>query len=131
LSGWDTIIALQFENLVLNDRAYLWQQLGIGYENIISENPFFQHKTVAQKGCQIDYLIQTRFSSYVCEIKFSKDKITNKVIDEAKEKIKRLKRPKGMSCRPVLIHVNGVEDSVIEQDYFSEIIDFSRAFDVV
>ncbi len=130
LPDWNTIIALQFENMVLNNRAYLWQKLAVNHEDIISENPFFQHKTAIQEGCQIDYLIQTRFGScYVCEIKFSKDKITETVIKEVAQKIKKLKRPKGLSYRPVLIHVNGVDNSVIEQDYFSEIIDFSQVLD--
>lgn len=35
--------------------------------------------------------------------------------------------PKGFSCRPVLIHVNGVSQDVIESDFFSNIIDFSQA----
>lgn len=127
LPGWDTIMALQFENLVLNNRTYLWQKLMINSDDIISENPFFQHKTASQEGCQIDYLIQTRYGSlYVCEIKFSKNKITEKVINEVQQKINKLKLPKRLSCRPVLIHVNGVEESIVEKDYFSEIIDFSK-----
>lgn len=128
LPGWDTIIALQFENLVLNNRQYIQQVLGIKSEDIISENPFFQHKTTRQPGCQIDYMVQTKFGSlYVCEIKFSKHPIGSKIIDEMKQKIEKIKRPKGLSCRPVLIHVNGVHDSVIESGYFSDIIDFSEA----
>lgn len=130
LPGWDSIIALQFENLVLNNRQYLWQILGIKSEDIISENPFFQHKTARQSGCQIDYMIQTKFGSlYVCEIKFSKHPIGYKIINEMQEKIGKLKRPKGLSCRPVLIHVNGVHDSVVENDYFSDIVDFGQALD--
>lgn len=41
----------------------------------------------------------------------------------------RLKKPKGYSCRPVLIHVNGVHESVLEQDYFAKIIDFGEFLD--
>ena len=127
LPGWEAIIALQVENLVLNNREFLWKKLSIRSEDILSENPFFQHKTATQLGCQIDYLIQTRFGTvYVCEIKFSKNKITERVIGEMREKISRLKRPKGISCRPVLIHVNGIENAVIEQGYFADIIDFSE-----
>ena len=128
LPGWNTIIALQFENLVLNNRAYLWEKLAINPEDIVSENPFYQRKTAIQAGCQIDYLIQTRFNSiYICEIKFSKHKITEGVITEMKEKIARLKLPKNMSYRPVLIHVNGIERAIQELDYFSHVIDFSEA----
>lgn len=127
LPAWDSIIALQFENLVLNNRPILWKLLDIKIDDIISENPFFQNKTTKQEGCQIDYLIQTKFGTlYVCEIKFSKHKIAFDIIKEVQEKINKLKRPKGMSCRPILIHVNGVDDSVLESDYFSNIIDFSQ-----
>jgi|SRR3989344_6126950 len=130
LPGWDTIIALQFENLVLNNRPYLWDALRLSAADIISENPFFQHKTKKQPGCQIDYLIQTRFGIlYVCEIKFSKHTISSKTIHEVQQKIEKLKRPKGMSCKPVLIHVNGVHEEIEESEYFAHIIDFSCALD--
>ena len=42
------------------------------------------------------------------------------------EKAKRLKVPKRFSIRPVLIHVNGVEDSVLDQGYFDKVIDFGE-----
>lgn len=52
------------------------------------------------------------------------------VIEEVEEKIKRLLFPKGFSCRPVLIHVNGVSEEVLEQDFFSNIIDMSQFLSV-
>ena len=45
--------------------------------------------------------------------------------DQVQEKIERLKRPKGFSCSPILIHVNGVTEDLVERDYFANIIDFS------
>ena len=48
------------------------------------------------------------------------------IIDEVQEKIRRLKIPKGFSIRPFLVHVNGVSDSVIESEFFSDLIDFSQ-----
>ena len=130
LPNWYSMIGFQFENLVLNNRQYIWDNLGIKPADIVSENPFFQHKISRQPGCQIDYLIQTKFSTlYVCEIKFSKHPVPVKVINEVKKKIDSLKRPKGMSCRPVLIHVNGIDQDIEDEDYFSAIIDFSLAID--
>lgn len=127
LPGWQSIIALQFENLVLNNRELIWKILRIKPEDIVSENPFFQNKTIKQQGCQIDYLIQTKFDSlYVCEIKFSRHKVPHQVVGEVQSKIDRLKRPTSMSCRPVLIHVNGVDEELEESRYFSEIIDFGE-----
>lgn len=127
LPGWETIMGLQFENLVLNNHASILNLLGIKPEEVISDNPFFQRPTARQPGCQIDYLIQTKFDTvYICEIKFSKHAIGMSVILDMKEKLKRLKVPRHISRRPVLIHVNGVTDEVLEADYFSNIIDFSE-----
>lgn len=90
------------------------------------DNPFFQRKTTTQAGCQIDYPIQTRFNMlYACEVKFSKKEITSDIIKEMKDKLNRLTIPKGFASSSILLHVNGVNDSVIESNYFSTIIDFS------
>lgn len=126
LPGWDSVMGLQFENMVLNNRRPIWAKLGIYPEEIISDNPFFQRTTVRTPGCQIDYLIQTKFNNlYVCEIKFSKHAIGKGIIDEVQLKIDTLKRPKSFSCRPVLIHVNGITDEVLESGFFNTIIDFA------
>lgn len=126
LPEWYTILGLQFENLVLNNRKLIHDALNIKPGEIIFDNPFFQRKHVNKPGCQIDYLIQTKFNTlYVCEIKFSKNKIDNSVIQDIQRKINSLMPLKGFSIRPVLIHVNGLSEEVIESDFFSTIIDFS------
>jgi uncharacterized protein len=125
LPGWESIISLQFENLVLNNDFRIIELLGVPPEEIIFSNPFFQKKTKINPGCQIDLLIQTKFHNlYVCEIKFSRSEVAASVIDEVKQKIDRLNIPKNFSCRPVLIHVNGVNSAVVEDGYFAKIIDF-------
>jgi hypothetical protein len=101
--------------------------IGIPVEEIVMDGPFFQNTIARQAGCQIDYMIQTRFNNlYVCEVKFSKNPIGPKIIKEMEEKTKRLKVPKHFSIRPVLIHVNGVEDSVLDEGYFDKVIDFGQ-----
>ena len=91
------------------------------------EGPFFQSPTTKQPGCQIDYMIQTRFHSlYVCEIKFSKNPVGKKIIEEMEKKRKNLKVPRNFSIRPVLIHVNGVEEIVVDGRYFDKIVDFGE-----
>ncbi len=127
LPGWDTIMGLQFENLVLNNREYVKECLRIKPDDILSNNPYFQRKTTTRPGCQIDYLIQTRFRDlYVCEIKFSRDQIGKAIMSEMHKKIESLAAPKRFSVRPVLIHVNGVHEDVRESGYFAEIIDFKN-----
>lgn len=127
LPAWESIMGLQFENLVLNNREKIIELLGIQSNDITYDNPFFQKKTLRQEGCQIDYLIQTRFDVlYVCEIKFSKYPIKLDIIKEMQKKISRLKTPPHLSRLPVLIHVNGVEEAIRESRYFSNIIDFTQ-----
>lgn len=45
---------------------------------------------------------------------------------EIEEKRKRLKMPRHFSIRPVLVHVNGVEESLLEEAFFDKVIDFSQ-----
>jgi AAA+ ATPase superfamily predicted ATPase len=126
LPEWNIIMGLQFENLVLNNRQYIHQALGITAQDIVNDNPFFQNHTKKQRGCQIDYLIQTNFDTlYVCEIKFSRNLVGTEIIDTMQQKIAQINRPKGFSCHPVLIHVNGVSEEVITSNYFAAIVDMS------
>jgi len=127
LPEWNSIVAYQFENLVLNNRKSIQKILGIKPEDVVCENPFFQRKTNRFLGCQVDYMIQTKFCSlFVCEIKFSKNPVDLSVVKEMQAKIEAIKAPKGFSYRPVLIHVNGVSEDLIDSDYFSTIIDISE-----
>lgn len=127
LPNWDGIFGLQFENLVLNNRDLICEKLNINPADIVADNAYYQRQTKRLLGCQIDYLIHTRFNTlFICEIKFSKNPIGCSVITQVKEKIKRLKVPKGFSCVPILIHINGVTDELLDENYFIEIIDFSE-----
>ncbi len=126
LKGWYTIMGLQVENLLLSNRRLIKQKLQIDPNDVVMDNPFFQRKTTRQKGCQIDYMIQTKHNVlYICEIRFSGREIGIQVIDDVREKIGRLTLPKQFSFRPILIHINGVSESVEESQYFTQIIDFS------
>lgn len=127
LPGWNAILGLQFENLVLSNRAAVKKLLGVKAGDVVNDGPYLQRRTVRQPGCQIDYMIQTVFNHlYICEIKFSRNELKKDVIKEVQEKITKLKLPRGFSYRPILIHVNGVGDEVIDSNYFAHIIDFGQ-----
>ena len=127
LPQWHSIMGLQFENLVLANRRLIQHALHLHPIDIITDNPFFQNATQRQAGCQIDYLIQTRSGSlYACEIKFSQHAVGYGIIAEMEQKLSRVSYPKGLSIRPVLIYVNGVDNMVKEADYFAALIDFSE-----
>jgi uncharacterized protein len=125
LPKWSTMMGLQFESLVLNNRALLWDLLNIVPESIIFDNPYFQSPTKRHRGCQVDYLIQVRFNyCYLCEIKFSQREIGKEIIREIEEKISALAIPKKFSIRPVLIQVNGITEELEESGFFAHIINF-------
>ncbi len=126
MPAFDSIMGLQFENLVLSNKKAIIKKLNISMEDVASDHPYFQRPQLRSKGCQIDYLIKLKSNIlYVCEIKFLRNEVGIGVVNEMQEKISRLIRPKGFSVIPVLIHINGVNDSVINSNYF-RIIDFSQ-----
>ena len=43
LPNWSTIMGLQFENLVLNNRDFIHRCLKLSADDIVVENPYFQH----------------------------------------------------------------------------------------
>ena len=125
--SWLSVMGIQFENLVLNNLNRVIEILKILPHEVITAGPYLQTETKNRKKCQIDLLIQTKYNQlYVCEVKFSKVLLGKKVVHEVKEKIDRLKRPKGFSCRPVLIHVNGISESILDAEFFSSVIDFGQ-----
>jgi uncharacterized protein len=127
LPNIDGILGLQFENVVLKNRLAVFRQLHLDPNDVLYDNPFFQRKTLRSKGCQIDYLIQTRQKTlYVCEIKFSKNTVPPAVVSEVKEKIARISLPRHMSYQPVLIHAGAIADGIAEEEYFAATIDFGE-----
>lgn len=125
--GWLSIMGLQFENLVVNNGSIVCRILGVSPEDLLIANIYFQTAGIRKRGCQIDYLIQTRFRYlYACEVKFRQGVVGTEVIEEVEEKLRRLQLPRGFSCRPVLIHLNGVSEDLVDNDYFARIIDLSE-----
>ena len=126
LPAFDSIMGLQFENLVLANRKAIIKKLNISMEDVASDHPYFQRPQLRSKGCQIDYLIKLKSNIlYVCEIKFSRNEVGIGVVNEVQEKIRRLIKPKGYNVIPVLIHINGIGDSVLDSGYF-RIVDFGE-----
>lgn len=126
IPSYESVMGLQFENLVLNNRKRIFDLLEIDSSSVIVDNPYFQRTTKAQPGCQVDYMIQNKHGIiYLCEIKFLKQAVPAAIISQMKEKINHLVAPKGLSIRPVLIHVNGLSEAVKRSNYFTHTIDFS------
>lgn len=127
LPAWPSVVALQVENLVLNNRKGIFELMGIYPDEVICDGPFFQRQTTRMRGCQVDYLIQIKLGVlYLCEVKFTRNVIKPSIIEEIAEKIKRLQIPKNFSVVPVLIHVGDVHDQVYDSQFFGKIIDLTQ-----
>jgi AAA+ ATPase superfamily predicted ATPase len=124
LPGWDSIIGFQLESLLLTNRLFLFNALGLDPSVVVCDNPYFQTPTTRRRGCQIDYLIQTKMNSVIiCEFKFSKNELNSSVLGELKEKSNRLSIPKGFGKALALFHIGGVSAKIEESPLLYRIVD--------
>ena len=121
LKEWEVILGLQLQNLVLNNLSTIALKLKIPFESIVSAGPYFQKKTQRKAACQIDLLIRTKYTLYLCEIKYRKN-IDTTVISEVLTKIEKLNYKKTLSIRPILIYAGELASSVTNSDFFDTTI---------
>ena len=129
LPGWEGILGLQFENLVLGALPALVRHLHLEKTQILSMAPFRKFPTDAERGCQVDCLIQTRRSLYVIEIK-RRSEIGKEIIGEVEQKIERIPCNGKLSVRPVLVYDGHLSPAVIDENYFTSIISSAELFNL-
>ena len=127
LPGWDSILGLQFENLVINNVQPLVAALGLERSLVLSAAPYrkLPSRQDGTRGCQIDLLIQLKQAMYVVEVK-RREIIDASVVEEMKEKVARLPNPQSLSVRPVLVYDGRLSPAVNEDGYFSAIFKASE-----
>ena len=81
--------------------------------------PFFMP---GKDGTQIDLLIQTDEAMYVVEVKRRKI-IDSGIIDEVKEKVRAMRKPRGVSIRKGVIYEGELSPAVKRSGYFDAIVD--------
>lgn len=124
LPGWDSILGFQLESLLLTNRDFLLHALGLDASIVIRDNPYIQTPTTRRKGCQIDYLIQTKMNSLIiCEFKFRKNELSFSILNELKEKSQTLLIPKGFGKALALFHIGGVSPKIEESPLFYRVVD--------
>ena len=117
LVSWDAVMGYQFDNLILNNLDEVIRRLDVPPESIVSAAPCFQRKTRRHDACQIDLLIQTRNTLYVCEIKL-RNRIDAGVMDEVRRKIEKRPGRSKYSVRPVLFYEGELAPAVNRSDFF-------------
>jgi AAA+ ATPase superfamily predicted ATPase len=126
LAGWEPMMGFQLENLLLKNRSLLYKALGIHAQDVVTDNPYVQKTSGRKKGCQIDYLIQTRSNTlFVCEVKMRRRELGLEVIEAMKAKIGSLRFPKGFGISPVLFHLGPLSDALLSSRYFYRMIDIA------
>ena len=124
LPEWQTVMGLQFENLVVNNAMALVPHLHLGNAIVESAAPYRNMRrgeSGKKAGCQIDLLIQTARTAYVVEIKRKKE-IGPEIEDEVRRKMARLPLRPGMSPRPVLVYDGELAPSIEGTGFFDAVV---------
>ena len=128
LEGYDTVMGLAFENLVVNNYRLLLPHLHLDGLVITSSGPYFRRKgkgTRGRKGCQVDLLIQSRRMMCIVEVKRMRE-IGREIIAEVDRKVRAIARPDGVSVRTALVYDGHISPVVSADGYFDAIVPFSR-----
>lgn len=125
LPGWDAVLGLQFENLVLNHVTDLLPLIGLGGLPVLSAAPWRTRGKGKGLGAQIDLLVQTRKSVCVVEIKRRRS-IGEEVEAEVDRKVKALCVRPGVSVRTALVYEGELAPVVRGNGYFDSIVPASR-----
>lgn len=121
LPGWDAIMGLQFENLVLNNFPLLACEIGLVGKNVESAAPYFRRGGKTCPGVQIDMLVQLPRSVYVVEIK-RRSRIDVSVVDEVQRKVERLELPSSKSVKTVLVYDGAIDREVEGNGFFDFLV---------
>ena len=124
LPEWNSVMGLQFENLIVNNAMSLLPHLHLGNSIVESAAPYRNARTGERgkkAGCQIDLLIQTARTAYVVEIKRQRE-IGPEIEQEVQRKIDNLPLRAGMTPRPVLVYDGHLSPSVEGSGYFDAVI---------
>ena len=121
LPGWDAMLGLQFENLVIGNLPALLPRLGL--ENVLlkSAAPYRQAAGTRRAGCQIDLLLQADRLIYVVEIKRRRE-IGVEIEDEVSRKVSALAAPRSMTVRTALVYAGRLSPQVAARGYFDALV---------
>ena len=130
LPGWERVLGLQFENLVLNNAARLARLVGLDGALVLSAAPWRRiSRGDPGAGCQIDLLYQTKRSVCVVEIKRRRE-IGPNIVEEVARKIERLPLRPGTSVRTALVYDGSLAPSVEAEGWFDHLIPANRLFEI-
>ena len=122
LAGWNAVLGLQFECLVLNNLPELLKRMGLSDVLILSASPYRKRAHARGEGCQIDLLLMSSRTWWVVEIKRRRE-IGSEIIDEVSRKVDNLKVRPGVSVRTALVYCGALSPAVPAEGYFDILTD--------
>ncbi len=122
LANWRTVMGLAFENLVLNHVLEFREALRLDGVRILAAAPFL---VPGREGVKIDMLVQTDDSMCIVEIK-RRRQIGPDIVDEVREKVRKIRKPRGISVRKGLVYAGELAPSVRRRGYFDALVDVAR-----
>lgn len=124
LAGWQSILGLQFENLVVGHYREFLPKLQECDRLILSAAPYRKRGPSGQ-GVQVDLLLQMRGAVYVVEVK-RKEHIGLEVEREVADKVKKLVVKGRKSIRKALVYDGEIDPTLAENGYFDALIPFAE-----
>lgn len=128
LEGYETVMGLAFENLVVNNYRDLLPHLHLDGSIILSAGPYLRRAAKGPRGragCQVDLLIQVRRAIYVVEVKRRRE-IGRDIIDEVDRKVRAIARPAGVSVRAALVYDGDLSPVAAADGYFDAIVPVTK-----
>ena len=122
LAGWESVMGLAFENLVVNNATQLIAPLGIGGAHVISCAPY-RKSGKAGGGVQVDLLIQTQRAVYVVEAK-RKREIGSEIVQEMESRVAKIPKKRDCSVRTAIVYEGRLAPIVEAEGYFDAVIPF-------
>ena len=122
LPGWNAMMGLQFECLILNNLALVMRHAGIERTLLDSAAPFLCKGSKRGGGFQVDLLMKASRSLYVVEIK-RKSWIGEEIMDEVQAKIGKMSAARRFSVFPILVYEGELSRRVPADGFFKDIFD--------
>jgi len=121
LPGWETVLGLAFETLVVNHALELLPLLHMQGVPITSLAPYVKRGGKNERGVQVDLMIQTRRSVCLVEIK-RKREIGEEVESEVAAKRARIRIPSDVTVRYALVYDGEIAEVVRGNAFFDAIV---------
>lgn len=127
LPGWNAVMGLQFENLVLNNLKSVIRALGLDGRLVVSAAPYRCVRSARGGGVQVDLLIQTERSVWIVEVKRGAE-LGVEVAQELVQKVRRLPVREGVSVRTALIYAGRVTEDLRASDAIDRLVSVKELY---